>query len=1032
MDRALKTTSIKYTNNGRRYIEFECVRYVFDQTTGSFEPYKFTIGPKHSDLVRQSAGLSSSEAERRHELDGPNQIVFRVDTFAKGIIKEFTGIFYIYQLMMLLIWYYYAYYYMGIVLSVVIIGSGVVKVIVSTNAQKRVLEMATFRGTSRVLRDGTWTTVDCTELTPGDVIEIEASSSNQLSVDCVIVKGEVVADESSLTGEALPVAKFAIKNDDLTFRHDEAGKINSLFAGCYVLETRPDAPNEPVTAIVLSTGASTAKGRLVRDILYPMPVSFVFLEHLKIVLPMLAVWGVIMLILSIIMLGSADADAWFYGMFTISQVLSPLLPAVLVIGQSISSDRLRAQGIMCVDLSRITLAGKVKVFCFDKTGTLTKEGLDFIGAHPVQPTASPSSSSPAQFGMLDTNFASFPMVIKQAMHCCHSLSTVGGNHVGNFVDVEMFRATGATLDMRDHNAMVSPAVHSRADKLRTLKRFEFVHAKAYMSVIAQEVETGKITVFLKGSYERVRELVNPVSLPVDFDQVAKSHSSNGCYVLAVAKREIPAGVTAAEVVNWTRDQVEQGAVMAGLLLFRNELKPDTEAALNQLRRGGCRVVMITGDHINTGIHIARTCSMIRKDWQGQEPYVIIGDLDKLGQIAWTNTDDDSSLSRADVESLIARGRSGFREVEIAVTGKAFNALLKSGWMREYLHETRVFARMSPEDKVRCVRLHMEQSITAMCGDGGNDAGALKASHAGVALSEAQSSVVSHFSSRNRSIMSCVELLREARCSLDISFASYKYLIMYGEILAFLGLVQYYFVVNMSQALWILIDGSTVPVSWALTMARPARHLSDTRPTARLLGPETILSVVGQIVINIIFQVTVVVVLFRQRFFRCAEFDGASADMRRWWELADNFEGQATGLIGTFQILHAAAAFNIGSKYRTGFFSNRVFLAVYATVFAIISFIMLADPNPIGCMFHINCGTKEALQGIGYNVAFNTPVDYYAPAGHNVMSRDFRWILWLIAVLNLVAVTAWEGIVVLGAGRAWAKAKWPRRRDQMRV
>lgn len=143
--------------------------------------------------------------------------------------------------------------------------------------------------------------------------------------------------------------------------------------------------------------------------------------------------------------------------------------------------------------------------------------------------------------------------------------------------------------------------------------------------------------------------------------------------------------------------------------------------------------------------------------------------------------------------------------------------------------------MSPADKVNCVRLHMERAITAMCGDGGNDAGALKASHCGIALSEAESSVVSHFSSSNRSILSCVSLLREARCSLDVSFSSYKYLLMYGETLAFIGLIQYYFTVNMSQVTWILIDGSTVPLSWALTMARPAATLAFTRPTAKLLG-----------------------------------------------------------------------------------------------------------------------------------------------------------------------------------------------------
>jgi magnesium-transporting ATPase (P-type) len=202
----------------------------------------------------------------------------------------------------------------------------------------------------------------------GDVIIIEASE-HPLSVDCVLLAGNAVADESSLTGEALPVSKTCIVQDNTPFSVAANGKRNCLFAGCHVLETQSES-RDHVTALVLATGAATTKGKLIRDMLYPLPIMFVFLEHLKIVFPILFIWGIVMLIASVLILGADDIDSWFYGMFTISQILSPLLPAVLVIGQSISARRLYKKGIMCVDLQRITLAGKVKVFCFDKTGKL--------------------------------------------------------------------------------------------------------------------------------------------------------------------------------------------------------------------------------------------------------------------------------------------------------------------------------------------------------------------------------------------------------------------------------------------------------------------------------------------------------------------------------------------------------------------------------------------------------------------------------------------------------------------------------------
>ena len=122
--------------------------------------------------------------------------------------------------------------------------------------------------------------------------------------------------------------------------------------------------------------------------------------------------------------------------------------------------------------------------------------------------------------------------------------------------------------------------------------------------------------------------------------------------------------------------------------------------------------------------------------------------------------------------MLYSSRDGVK-IELVIAGKSFNVLMDEYWLPQYLQYVRVFARMKPLDKVRCVRMHMAHHITAMCGDGGNDAGALKAAHAGIALSGANSSVVSHFSSTNLSIESCVTLLKEARCSLDVSFSSYK-------------------------------------------------------------------------------------------------------------------------------------------------------------------------------------------------------------------------------------------------------------------
>ncbi|KAI9349302.1 hypothetical protein DFJ73DRAFT_789982 [Zopfochytrium polystomum] len=1017
------TADVQVTSQGRRFIEFECVRYVYDDRYGNFFPYNFTVGPTFADLHLQKVGLRSADANDRMELVGPNAIVFPEDTFLSALFKEFSSVFYVYQMMMLWIWYYYAYYYMGLVLTLVIVASGLGKVVVFLRAQKRVLSMANFTGTIRALRDGNWTLLSTDQIVPGDVVEIVASE-HVLPVDAVLVEGGAVCDESSLTGEALPVVKFAVRDDpSAVFKKDSDGsKTYCLFAGCHVMEAQPASRGRPVMAIVTSTGAQTSKGRLVKDILFPSP-------HLKVVFPLLVAWGFVMLGLSIAMLGSSSVDSWFYGMFTISQVLSPLLPAVLVIGQSVASERLAKRGILCVDLDRITLSGKVKVYCFDKTGTLTREGLNFLG---VQPVTSLNPDVPS-FGKVVQDFVTFPDLMRRAMLTCHSVSMVGNRPVGNFVDVEMFRATGAALSANADESgaggsMVYPTTQGDRN-LHIVKRFEFVHSNAYMTVLVRDPNDNRLYVFLKGSFEKIREICHPSTVPTNYNDVARFHASEGCYVLAFACRELPSSVSMDEAARLTREALERpgdpSTRMLGLCLFRNELKPDTADALDDLRDGGCRVVMITGDNADTAVFVARKCRMIRSTEFG-EPIVVMGELDVTGgggtRVEWRSAESPGvKIDERELEGLLDASRSGQgRPVELAVTGKAFNALLANGRMRDYLFDTRVFARMSPEDKVNCVRLHMERAVTAMCGDGGNDAGALKAAHSGIALSEAESSVVSHFSSRNRSVMS-------SRCSLD-------YLIMYGE---------YYFTVNMSQAMWILIDGTTVPLSWALTLAKPAERLARTRPTARLLGPETIISVVGQILINIVFIVIGVAILFANRyrggFLFCNEFDGRLVDVRRWWELADNFEGEVTGLLGTFQIVHAAFAFNIGSTYRAGWYRNVVFLGIYAAIVGVLSFVTLADPNTLGCLFHVNCGTSAALErlnaesGTSYSTSFlGVPTVYHSFAGHNVMPAWFRWRLWILAMANLTALVLFQAVGVLGWGRTIAKKMFPLKRLEYRT
>ncbi|KAG1230494.1 hypothetical protein G6F68_019285 [Rhizopus microsporus] len=131
--------------------------------------------------------------------------------------------------------------------------------------------------------------------------------------------------------------------------------------------------------------------------------------------------------------------------------------------------------------------------------------------------------------------------------------------------------------------------------------------------------------------------------------------------------------------------------------------------------------MITGDTALTGIYIARQCGMMDAHQR-----VLLGDV-VSGDVVWHDVDSGDQVNVDQVlESDLHEDHE--KRVELAVTGRAFEVLIAQGKMRQYLLQTRVFARMTPNDKVMCIQLHMEKGVTAMCGDGGNDCGALRAAH----------------------------------------------------------------------------------------------------------------------------------------------------------------------------------------------------------------------------------------------------------------------------------------------------------------
>ncbi|KAJ2627719.1 hypothetical protein IW137_005576, partial [Coemansia sp. RSA 1287] len=272
---------------GRIYFTYQCTRYVFDEQTQQYAPYEFDLGTSHRRLIQQADGLSGAEVAYRLELVGPNFIEVKVPSIPAAFVREFVSFFYLYQLIFLWAFYFYAYWQVGLVDTGVILLSATIKVVLRVQSERRLKQMAEQEETTPVKRDGEWLNVSTRDLVPGDVIEVTTGA--HMSCDCVLLSGNAIMNESSLTGEPLPIRKFPVRIDDSHYNVAEAGKMSTLFAGTVVSQVQPvtkstdSLESDRVLALVRFTGTMSDKGQLVRRILFPNPISFIFNEQMRIV-----------------------------------------------------------------------------------------------------------------------------------------------------------------------------------------------------------------------------------------------------------------------------------------------------------------------------------------------------------------------------------------------------------------------------------------------------------------------------------------------------------------------------------------------------------------------------------------------------------------------------------------------------------------------------------------------------------------------------------------------------------------------------
>ena len=275
--------------------------------------------------------------------------------------------------------------YAGAILAITVL-SIIILVYTIRSESVKLEKMVRGDGETEVLRktiSGEIHKMKANKLLPGYCIKFV--NNQMVPADCFAVSldnGELIVDESMLTGEAIAVTKTPINQSALAKTNDgpidlDHAKLHIVHAGTKILAARGD-----VYGIVFRTGFNTSKGSMIRSILFPKPLNIKFeRDGIKFIgiMAIVALGGFIFsTVVSTAACLSASAIA-LKSLDIITIIVPPALPAALGVGLVYAQFRLKKTGIFTTQPQRINLAGGINLALFDKTGTLTESTLSLLG-----------------------------------------------------------------------------------------------------------------------------------------------------------------------------------------------------------------------------------------------------------------------------------------------------------------------------------------------------------------------------------------------------------------------------------------------------------------------------------------------------------------------------------------------------------------------------------------------------------------------------------------------------------------------------
>ena len=541
-----------------------------------------------------------------------------------------------------------------IILAVVLLNA-VLGVVQESKAEAAIEALQTMTAaTSKVLRDGKITVLHSADLVPGDVVLLEAGDAVPAD-GRLLESASLKIEEAALTGESVPVNKTA---ETISAQGDVplGDRKNMCYMGSTVVYGRGSAV---ITATGMDTEMGKIAGVLARTEQEETPLQRKLTQLGKTLSYLVLAICIFIFVFDLLVEGDYSLEAILKTfMVAVSLAVAAIpegLATVVTVVLSIGVTNMSKRGAVIRRLTAVETLGCTQVICSDKTGTLTQNKMTVVDHTGPQ------------------------RLLATAMALCSDAAWTEEGAQGEPTEA-------ALVNFAAETGLKKPLLEEQQPRVAEAP---FDSSRKMMSTVHQ-IDGGFIQ-YTKGAPDEVLRLC---TCYIDSGEMRPMTEEKRRAILlenkAMADRALR--VLAAAQRSWgdklpediSPETLEQDLCFIGLAGMIDPVRPEVKDAIHQCRKAGIRPVMITGDHKDTAVAIAKELDI----------------LDSADQ---------------------------------AITGSALNDLTDEE-LAEAVPKYSVYARVQPEHKVRIVSAWKKRgAITAMTGDGVNDAPSIKTADIGVGM-----------------------------------------------------------------------------------------------------------------------------------------------------------------------------------------------------------------------------------------------------------------------------------------------------------